>query len=282
MTMLRIRAREARDVVVAAKAVNLQGGVRLSYVETGNPGGPPVILLHGYTDSLRSFDLLLPHLPASYRVVALSQRGHGDASRPPHGYRPRDFAADLAAFMDALGIQSAVIVGHSMGSQVALRFAIGHAARVAGLVLIGGFASLGRNPVMREFYKASVAPLSDPIDADFAREFQESTLANPVPPAFLDTVVAESLKVPARVWRGALAGQMEEDVTAELRAIHAPTLLLWGDRDALVSRGDQDALVDAMRNAVLVTYARIGHAVHWEAPGRVGADLTAFVDTVAA
>ncbi|HEX2114809.1 MAG TPA: hypothetical protein VHM01_10440, partial [Alphaproteobacteria bacterium] len=74
MTMLRIRAREARDVVVAAKAVNLQGGVRLSYVETGNPGGPPVILLHGYTDSLRSFDLLLPHLPASYRVVALSQR----------------------------------------------------------------------------------------------------------------------------------------------------------------------------------------------------------------
>jgi pimeloyl-ACP methyl ester carboxylesterase len=281
MTMLRIRARETRDVVVAAKAVNLTGGVRLPYVETGNPGGSPVILLHGYTDSLRSFDLLLPHLPATYRVLALSQRGHGDASRPPAGYRPRDLAADLAGFMDALGIDSAVIVGHSMGSQVALRFAIEHPGRAAGLVLIGGFASLGRNPVMREFYKASVAPLSDPIDAAFAREFQESTLANPVPPVFLDTVVAESLKAPARVWRGALAGQMEEDVSAALGAIRVPTLLLWGDRDAIVGRADQDALVNAMPNAVLVPYAGIGHAVHWETPARVGADLVAFVEAVA-
>ena len=282
MTMFRTLTREARDVVVAAKTVNLSGGLQLPYVETGNPGGPTVVLLHGYTDSLRSFDLLLPHLPASHRVIALSQRGHGDASRPPLGYRPRDLAADLAGAMDALAIDSAVIVGHSMGSQVALRFAIEYPDRVAGLVLIGAFASLGRNPPIREFYNAGVALLADPIAPEFAREFQESTLANPVPPVFLETVVAESLKVPARVWRGALAGQMDEDVTSELGAVRAPALLLWGDRDAIVGRADQDGLVAAMGNAVLVTYTGIGHAVHWEAPGRVGADLTAFVDTVAA
>jgi non-heme chloroperoxidase len=280
MTMFRTLAREARDVVVAARTVTLSGGLRLPYVETGNPGGPPVVLLHGYTDSLRSFDLLLPHLPASYRVIALSQRGHGDASRPPQGYRPRDLADDLARVMDALCVESAVIVGHSMGSQVALRFAIEHAERVRGLALIGAFASLGRNPVIRELNISSVAVLSDPVPAAFAREFQASTLANPVQAEFLDTVVAESLKVPARVWRAALAGQMDEDVTAELGAVDVPTLLLWGDRDAIVGRGDQEALVGALPNAVLAPYAGAGHAVHWEVPERVGADLVAFVDAV--
>jgi alpha-beta hydrolase superfamily lysophospholipase len=56
--------------------------------------GVPVILLHGITDSWRSFEPVLPHLPASIRAFALSQRGHGDSERPAAGYHPRDFAAD--------------------------------------------------------------------------------------------------------------------------------------------------------------------------------------------
>jgi pimeloyl-ACP methyl ester carboxylesterase len=171
----------------AVKTVTLPGNVQLPYMDSGDPDGPPVILLHGYTDSLRSFDLLRPHLAPSYRTIALSQRGHGDASRPRHGYHPRDLAQDLATFMDALGIASGVIVGHSMGSQVAQRFAIEHAARVRGLVLIGAFTSFARNAVIREFWAAGVSTLSDPIAPAFAREFQVSTLANPVPLAFLDT-----------------------------------------------------------------------------------------------
>jgi non-heme chloroperoxidase len=266
----------------AAKTVLLPMGVQLAYEESGDPDGPPVILLHGYTDSLRSFDRLRPHLPPSHRAIALSQRGHGNASRPRRGYHPRDFADDLAAFMDALDIESAVIVGHSMGGQIAQRFAIQHAARVRGLVLIGAFASLGGNATIREFWNGAVSTLSDPVAPAFAREFQISTLANSVPPAFLDIAVTESLKVPARIWRDALAGQMDEDVSGELSRIGTPALLLWGHRDALIGRDEQDRLLNGLRDALLKTYAGVGHAAHWEVPGRVAGDIAAFLTRIGA
>ena len=82
------------------KSVELPGRVRLEYVEQGDPAGVPVLMLHGVTDSWRSFEPLLPHLPASLHAFALSQRGHGDATRPVTGYYPQDFAADLAAFIE--------------------------------------------------------------------------------------------------------------------------------------------------------------------------------------
>src|SRR5690606_18356586 len=143
------------------------------YVEQGNDSGVPVLLLHGATDSWRSFEPVLPHLPASIHAFALTQRGHGDASRPPTGYRYTDFAADLAAFMDAVGLGSAVVVGHSMGRAIAQRFAIDHPGRTLGLVLMGAFAGEARNPAVIEIEEA-LATLTDPLDAGFVREFQVS------------------------------------------------------------------------------------------------------------
>ncbi|MCD6027954.1 MAG: Biotin synthesis protein BioH, partial [Thermomicrobiales bacterium] len=97
------------------QSIALTTGVRLPYVEQGAPDGVLMLLLHGYTDSWRSWESVLPHLPAAIHAYAPTLRGHGDADRPPAGYGPRDFAADAAAFMDALGIGQAIIVGASMG-----------------------------------------------------------------------------------------------------------------------------------------------------------------------
>jgi non-heme chloroperoxidase len=263
------------------RSVELPGRVRLEYVEQGDPAGIPVVMLHGVTDSWHSFEPVLPHLPESIHAFALTQRGHGDADRPAAGYRTRDFAADVAAFTDALGLGPAIVVGHSMGSTNAKRFAIDYPERTRGLVLVGSFASYRNNPVLVEFWESAVSRLTDPIDSGFAREFQESTLARPVPPAFLDTVVRESLKVPARVWRAAFEGFFEDDFAAELGEIAAPTLALWGDRDGLARRADQDALVAGIAGSRLVVYEGTGHAVHWEEPDRFAADLTAFVGDLA-
>src|SRR5918994_40377 len=79
-------------------SVELPTGVTLPYVAQGDPAGVPVVLLHGGTDSWRSFQPVLPYLPSSIRAFALTQRGHGDARRPGSGYHPREFAADVAAF----------------------------------------------------------------------------------------------------------------------------------------------------------------------------------------
>ena len=264
----------------AVNSVDLANGVRLPYVEQGDPLGVPVLLLHGITDSWHSFERVLPHLPDSIRAFALSQRGHGDADRPTTGYRPQDFAADLAAFMHALDLGPAVIAGHSMGASIAQRFAIDHPGRTLGLVLVGSLTTWRGHPDFVELWDSVVSTLTDPIDPDFVREFQESTLAQPVPPEFLETVVRESLKLPARVWRAVLLeGLLEADFSGELAKIQVPTLIFRGDQDAFTRNG-QEALTAAIAGSRLVVYAGAGHGLHWEEPGRFAADLTAFVESL--
>ena len=261
------------------KSVELPNRVKLQYVEQGDPSGVPVVLLHGVTDSWRSFELVLPRLPESIHAFALTQRGHGDADRPASGYHPRDFAVDLAAFMDVLGLGQAVLVGHSMGSYAAQRFAMDHPEHTLGLVLMGSFTNWRDNPVVAEFWEEALSKLTDPIDQEFMREFQGSPLMEP---AFLETVVREALKVPARVWREAWKVLMDTDHSGELCKIEAPTLIVWGDQDELIPRSEQDALAAAIAGSQLVVYPGIGHGLHWEEPERFANDLVAFVENVTA
>ena len=259
------------------KSVELPNQVKLQYVEQGNPSGIPVVLLHGVTDSWRSFEPVLPHLPDSIHAYALSQRGHGDADRPVAGYRPQDFATDLAAFMDALDIDPAVIVGHSMGSYAAQRFAIDNPGCILGLVLVGSFTNWRENQVVAEFWEDALSTLEEPIDPGFMREFQESPLMEP---AFLETVVREGLKVPAHVWREAWKALMDTDHSGELGKIEAPTLIVWGEEDELIPRSEQDALVAAIAGSRLVVYPGIGHSPHWEEPERFTTHLVAFTESL--
>jgi non-heme chloroperoxidase len=268
-----------RPLVQYAK---LASGIALQYAEQGDPAGMPIICLHGVTDSWRSFELLFAELPGSFRAIALSQRGHGDSDRPKGGYRSKDFSDDVAAFMDARGIERAVIVGHSMGTQAAQRFAIDHPERMLALVLIGGFTTMRGNAAAEEFWASGVSHLTDPIDPATALAFQESTLAQPTPPWFLDVAVAESLKVSAWVWRAAFEGFLEDDTLPELGRIAAPTLIIWGDQDGFCSRAMQDLMVAAIPRAALTAYAGAGHATHWEQPRRVAADIVTFVNAAVA
>ena len=263
-----------------ARSVLLPPGIRLPYVEYGDPDGTPVVFLHGYTDSWRSYQSVLPNQPRSIRAFALSQRGHGDADRPATGYRPQDFARDVAGFLDAHAIERAVVVGHSMGGSVAQRFAIDYAERLAGLVLVGARASWHDQPDVAGLIDHVTSSLSDPVDPGFAREFQQSTLARPVPPGWLDMAVAESLKLPAATWRAVVTqGVQEADLTGLLQRIRAQTLLLCGELDTY-ARDGQHALRDGIANARLEWYAGAGHALHWEEPARFAGHVAAFVRSV--
>lgn len=206
----------------AIESVELPGGPRLQYVEQGDRSGTPVMLLHGTSDSWRSFEPVLRHLPPSVHAFALSQRGHGDAGRPEQGYGPRDFAGDLAKLMDVLGIGSAVIAGHSMGASIAQRFALDHPERTLGLVLLSALGSWRRNRDVMELWTTAVSTLADPIHPGFVREFQESTVSRPMPQGFLDTIVRESLKMPARVWRATFEAFLEDDLRRNSEAFGRP------------------------------------------------------------
>jgi non-heme chloroperoxidase len=136
------------------RTMPLESGPRLSYVEYGDPGAETLVLLHGITDSSFSFSRLLPLLdPNRYHAYALDQRGHGDSERPACCYGMDDFAADVVAFLDAVGVSRASVVGHSMGSVVARRVAATYPDRVDRLVLIGSSLTFV-NEMTKEFRQA--------------------------------------------------------------------------------------------------------------------------------
>jgi pimeloyl-ACP methyl ester carboxylesterase len=221
--------------------VKLETGVRLRYAEQGEAGGRVVILLHGYADSWFSYSRVLPLFEAKYHVFVLDQRGHGESDRPETGYKFDDFARDVVAFMDAKKIKSAVVVGHSMGSFVAQGVAVNAPERVEKLVLIGTAATVKSSAVI-ELEKA-VKELKDPVPVDFIREFQISASSPDLPGEFFGRILAESRKLPARVWRETMRGMLAADYRDQLERIKAPTMIVWGDKEPIFLRPEQDELL---------------------------------------
>ena len=155
-------------------------GVTLDAAAQGARKGPAVLLLHGYSDSWRSYEPLLAVLPPALRAVAVSLRGHGDSDRPARGYGIRDLAGDLPAVLNHLDIDRAAVIGHSMGSMVAARLAFAHPERVSALVLIGALTTLQGNAAIDDDFCDdfcdAIAALADPVDAGFVPRIAVPTL----------------------------------------------------------------------------------------------------------
>jgi pimeloyl-ACP methyl ester carboxylesterase len=253
----------------------LSTGVTLRYAAQGDPAGVPVVLLHGLTDSHPSYAPMTAHLPDHIRAYALTTRGHGDSDKPEHGYRLAEQAADVVAFLDAVGHEAAVVVGHSMGSYIAQQFAIDHPERTVALVLMGAFRAIAGDPGLVEF-RALLDQIEDPVPEPLAREFQESTVERPLSPGQLEHAIAESGKVPVHVWKAALDGLLHAAPPTETGTITAPTRMIWGERDRYIPRSETELLAAAIPGAELLVYEGTGHAVHWEEPARAAADVAAF------
>ncbi len=135
-------------------------GLRLHYRDWGGQSGTPMVLLHGLASQSHIYDLVAPLLAKEFRLVSLDQRGHGESSRPDTGYDMNNVAQDLQAFLDALGFERAIVVGHSWGGNVALQFGVQCADRAAALALVdGGFIDLQANPEMTwERTRTTLAP----------------------------------------------------------------------------------------------------------------------------
>lgn len=259
--------------------LRLPDGRAFELVEQGRRGGTPLLLLHGITDTWRSFEPVLPSLPTDWHVVSLSQRGHG-GSDEAKSYRTREFAADAAAVMQALGMERPVVVGHSMGAVNALRVAIDFPTRVRGVVAAGAFAGFSDKPALVSFIEEQVFSLGDSVPHALGDAFQRDTIAGPVAAGLVETMVAECLRTPAATWKGAFAGLLEDDFAAELGGIEVPVLLPWGDADSFVPEEDQRRLQRVLPRSTRSVYRGVGHALHWERPKRFAAELRRFVESL--
>jgi len=259
--------------MMTASNVTLADGVRLHYLQQGPLDGPAVIFLHGYSDSSFSFSRVMPMMPAAFRVIAPDFRGHGASDKPAGGYQVTELAGDVLELMDALELPSAIIVGHSMGSFVAQAIAERAPHRVSTLALVGS-GPVARNAVIHEL-KRAVDALMDPIDHGFVREFQYSTIAQPVPESFMNAAIENSKQMPAAVWRALLDGMIAFE-PAKTRP-HVRTAVIGGTLDAVFPVSEQTALAAQFVGARLHLFDDVGHAPHWERPEAFVRELIGFL-----
>ncbi len=264
--------------------VTLSTGITMAYLEAGPADGKPLILLHGLTDSARSWSATmaaLRSLDPELHIYALDQRGHGKSSMPPGDncptapkwcFQPLQFAADVTAFMNAMNIEKATVAGHSMGSVVAQQLALDRPERVERIILVATTPKSKDNPVVRDYvlkepvmgaWKTALANKgitspeaiwnATPRDAD--PKADEWILKNwDVDPVadqdFVKAIVPETAVVKMGTWIGATEALLDMDNTARLAALTTPTLVLWGTQDAIFYKDpDQTGMIAALKTS---------------------------------
>jgi pimeloyl-ACP methyl ester carboxylesterase len=255
-------------------ALALRTGITVRLEESGSGPAPPVLLLHAWAESLRTFDRLRPMLAETVHVVTFDQRGHGGSDKPDDGYDLASVAEDTAALLERLDLPPAVVVGSSSGGYLAQQLAVTRPDRVAGLVLVGAPRNLqGQPPFLDE-----VTRLTDPIDPAWV----SASLAwfprfHEIPDWYLEDRVRDGVACPARAWLGTLAGLVEAVPPTEVGSIAVPTTILWGEQDNVLPAEDAHQLHAAIPGSELVLLADTGHLVLWEQPERVAHEVTALV-----
>lgn len=236
------------------------GGHALRVASEGG-GSPDFVCLHGLVDSLAIWKRLVPGLGARGRVLRIDQRGHGGSDAPPGPYRREDLAADVIAVLDALEIERAVLVGHSMGGIISMTTALAYPERVAGLVLLGT-ASQCSERVANWYERIAVAGETDGNDG----------LARTIYGADSRRRVEGDAQGIAWVTR-TLKSLHLDPLTPKLAAITCPALLLVGSEDPMGPKASE-IIAGALPDATLHVLPGLGHWTHVEAPD----DLLAALD----
>ena len=257
------------------ETVKLDNGMKLAFVEFGDPKGKPVILLHGFTDTSRSWTQALPAL-AEFRVIIPDQRGHGASGKPPCCYTVTDYAYDLKLLMDEMKIDRAAIAGHSLGSMVAMEFAGTYPDRIEKLVLA---ASTGKAPARRgEWLTDGALAMQEPIDqtGEFINVWfsVDGAVKTPVDLNFLDHVFRAT---PAHVWRGVIGGLIDLPVARHAGVIKAPVLILAAEKDDLFDASHLEALRGAFPAADVIEFKGLGHNLIWEQPETTAPPIAVFL-----
>ena len=249
-----------------------RGGVELVYW-TWPGAGPPTLLLHGIGNYGRYWDLLADAVAERLALVAPDARGHGESARPVDGYAPADFTADAIAVLDALRIERAVVVGHSMGGLHSINLAARHPERVRALVIVDASPDplpAGAERAQRLLTRRP-ARFRDRVEA---RAYLERTSPG-YPAAVYENRLAFAFREEngGLVWRSdptalerIMSGRMPtEDRWDALSRIACPTLVVRGTRSNVLSEEVAHEMVQTLADGRLMELDA-GHNVPLDRP----------------
>jgi 3-oxoadipate enol-lactonase len=264
--------------------------IDMYYEEHGDPASEPLMLIMGFGMNAAAWAPQIPALSERYRVIAFDNRGAGRTSQPEEPYTIPQMAADAAAMLDHLAIESAHIVGASMGGMIAQEFALRYSSRVRGLVLActtpGGPHSAGYDKMMTSSEEGlATADLSEMLtpervkegmDLMFTPEFQAH------PGVGLIQTGAAAMLYPQSLagMKGQLAAVRAHDTYDRLPKIAAPTLVIAGDADMLVDARNSPILASRIPGARLIMLPGQRHGFTAERPDETNRAILDFLAEV--
>ncbi|GAB4569632.1 MAG: alpha/beta hydrolase [Anaerolineae bacterium] len=269
-------------------------GLRTYVIDAGPEDGLPVLLVHGLGGSTFSWRENIAALAdAGYRTIALDLPGFGLTDKPlAYDYSHPSQADFIAALLDAVGIEQAVLVGHSMGGSIIGHVAVRHPERVSGLVFVDGAVNTEASRPTALSGAVALPPISRWVQVLapllVSRERFVGLLASAYGPAY--TLTPEVEAGYARVlqtqdWPNGLVGLIRDAQEnalslADLAAVDVPTLIVWGESDTWVPLSRGEALLGRLAGAQWRSYPLVGHLPMEELPADFNRDLIAFLDTI--
>lgn len=261
-------------------------GIRIAYQVQGS--GHPLLLIGGLGYSRWFWHKVVPGLAEHFHVITFDNRGAGDSDKPDGPYTVPMMAADTAGLLDALAIQKAYVLGHSLGGFIAQELVVTRPDLVGKLVLAstnhGGLKVL---PITAEAMKVLTDRSGDPLELvrrgiaiacapgfaernmKVAKELFEYRLTNPVPPA----------QYAAQVAAGAGMSALTDDgVDARMRAIKIPTLILFGEYDMVVPPGNADMMAQKIAGSQVKILPGVGHMFPVEDPAATVDAIVKFLE----
>jgi len=242
-------------------------GVQIYYEDHGT--GPATLLTHGYTATLRMWDPQVAACGDLYRIIRWDMRGHGASDSPsdPAAYSHEATVADMAAILDACGVERAVIGGLSLGGFMSLAFHVAHPQRVKALMLFDTGPGYKKAEARAEWNR---------LAEGYAVGFETQGLAALGDSAEVRAATHRSAQGLARAARGMLA-QRDAQVIESLPRIAVPTLLIAGSEDKpfLAAMEYMTAKIPGARKVII---ASAGHAPNLEQPGAFNAAVASFLE----
>jgi len=274
--------------------------LRLNYVDWGNPQAPPLLLIHGGRDHARSWDWVAEELRHDWHVIAPDLRGHGDSSWSPDGnYEMSAFVYDVAQLIHQLNLAPVSIIAHSMGGNIATRYAGLYPENVRKLVNIEGLGlspkmqaerdALGIQKRFRQWIEdkrnaAGRTPKRyETIEAAYERMKTENTYLTDEQARHLtvhgisrneDGTWSWKFDNYLNIW--AMFDMPREDLLALWQAITCPMLLLYGEK-SWASNPEKDGRIEHFPTAKVIEYEDAGHWLHHDQFDRFMADVKAFL-----
>lgn len=267
--------------LAADKTVNIDG-INIRYRDEGSKDLPAIVMIHGFTSSLETWDALAGELLSDYRIVRLDLPGHGLSDQDPTGNYSNARTVELfTKFSDKLSLENPALVGNSLGGLIAWRTAQSNPSSAAKLILIspGGFSinSVTEDPVavpmMVKIYltKAPSAGVKQATSALYGDPalLTEDRLTQ------IEDMMKRSGNGDAFVTR---AGQFTlPNPESDLASVSTPTLIIWGEKDIMIPPSQGPRFLEAMPYARLINYEGIGHVPQEEAPARLAKDIRDFL-----